>query len=227
MIYSSATATDPISLQRTRNPVYWKSACFPLRRLEDLAAARWSPQQEGASAPAATSRAGPSNADTLRHVGRLIDRVARRRLARATSQRQWFLGFRPRRDGDLPRENPARWQMALPPSDRYWAETRSSSRGTARRSCSLNSSARARPAGRPFLHAGVLIRPAQDCTTRYGARVVFNAVDVLTVDDYLERPVGVLGPEWAGPSALGAHTYTFAGGWEATDGLRRVPRWRS
>ena len=38
---------------------------------------------------------------------------------------------------------------------------------------------RARPAGRPFVHAGRLIRPSQDCTGRYGRRVIFNVVEEL------------------------------------------------
>src|SRR5262249_29546649 len=85
---------------------------------------------------------------------------------------------------------------------------------------------RARPAGRPFLHRDVLIRPAQDCTGGYGSRVVFNAVEVLTADDYRERPLGSLGPDWAPGRNICAHTYTFDGPWEATDGLALVPSLR-
>ncbi len=47
-LYRSSTATDPVSLQRTRNPVYWKSARFVLRRLEDLLAGRWNPKRQPA-----------------------------------------------------------------------------------------------------------------------------------------------------------------------------------
>jgi hypothetical protein len=83
---------------------------------------------------------------------------------------------------------------------------------------------RARPAGRPFMHRGRLIRPSQDCSERYGRRVVFNVVDVLTPEDYRERPAGVLGPDWAPIPNLAAHTYTFGGEWEATDGLRTFRR---
>ena len=83
---------------------------------------------------------------------------------------------------------------------------------------------RARSAGRPFVHDGVLIRPSQDCSARYGRRVVFNAVELLTPDEYRERPVGTLGPEWSPLRSLAAHTYTFDGEWEATDGLRTFPR---
>jgi hypothetical protein len=83
---------------------------------------------------------------------------------------------------------------------------------------------RARPAGRQFLHRGRLIRPSQDCSVRYGRRVVFNAVEILTPGDYRERPVGALEPDWAPFRNLAAHTYTFDGEWEATDGLRTFPR---
>ncbi|HEY7267381.1 MAG TPA: hypothetical protein VH501_06775 [Solirubrobacterales bacterium] len=84
----------------------------------------------------------------------------------------------------------------------------------------------ARPAGRPFLHRDALIRPAQDCAGRYGSRVVFNEVEVLTPDEYREKPVGSLGPSWAAGRNLCAHTYTFDGGFEATDGRRLVSRLR-
>lgn len=83
---------------------------------------------------------------------------------------------------------------------------------------------RARPAGRPFVHHDRLIRPSQDCTGCYGARTVFSEVEVLTPEDYRERPLGSLGPEWAGRPNRAAHTYTFDDGWEATDGLRTLRR---
>ena len=83
---------------------------------------------------------------------------------------------------------------------------------------------RARPAGRPFLHDGLLIRPAQNCSGRYGRQVVFSVVEQMDPDRYSERPDGSLGPEWAGRPNLAAHTYTFDGEWEATDGLRTFTR---
>ncbi|HEY6771844.1 MAG TPA: hypothetical protein VI035_05265, partial [Solirubrobacterales bacterium] len=77
VLYRSAIPTDPISLQRTRNAAYWKSARFVLRRLEDLAAGRWTPDVEPADHRARRGRA-PSNADAARHMARLAGRVARR-----------------------------------------------------------------------------------------------------------------------------------------------------
>jgi len=358
VLYRSWTATDPVSLQRTRNPVYWKSARLALRRLEDLAVGPWRPEQEPADDRPDRHPPPPSNAETALHMARIAGRVARRRLRRAAFRRQWFLGLR-RRGDNLPHEDSRPWQVVSPPTDRYWADpfvfesdgdtlvfveqVRFADRkgqlavgrlerdgelsafepilsaahhlsypyvlrdgeqafmipesGEARRvelwaatdfptgwaraavllegvravdasvirhgglywmwvnqsfdggrlddetflyfsdrlesgwtlhprNPVVSDARRARPAGRPFLHRDVLIRPAQDCTGGYGSRVVFNAVEVLTADDYRERPLGSLGPDWAPGRNIGAHTYTFDGPWEATDCLGLVPRLR-
>jgi hypothetical protein len=357
VLYRSWAATDPVSLQRTRNPVYWKSARFALRRLEDLAAGRWSPELEPPNNRPSPRRSPPSNADAVRHMAKITGRVARRRLRRAAFRRQWFLGLRRRRGDGLPQDDPNPWRVVSPPADRYWADpfvfesdgdtlvfieqvryadqkgelavgrlerdgelsplepilsaghhlsypyvlrddgqpfmipesgearrvelwaaadfptrwTRAAVllEGVAAVDASVlrhdglywmwvnqsfdggrlddetflyfsdrlesgwtphprnpvvSDARRARPAGRPFFHGEALIRPAQDCTEGYGSRVVFNAVELLTTEDYRERPVGSLGPDWAAGRNLGAHTYTFDGAWEATDCLGLVSR---
>jgi hypothetical protein len=347
----------PVSLQRARNPVYWKSARFVLRRLGDLAAGRWSPEQETADHRPSLRRTAPSNADTVRHVAKVAGRVARAGcdapllppvvpwLSAATADvlprgstpwhvvtppgdRDWADPFvfesdcetlvfveqirfadekgelavgRLERDGQLSALEPvlaAAHHLSYPYVFRdggdtfmipesseahrveLWAATdfptgwtrvtalledvravdasilrhgglywmwmnqsvdggrlddetflyfsdRLESGWTPHpRNPVVSDAGRARPAGRPFLHGEAIIRPAQDCTGGYGSRVVFNAVEVLTVDDYRERPVGSLGPNWAAGRNLGAHTYTFDGSWEATDGLRLVSRLR-
>jgi hypothetical protein len=358
-LYRSSTATDPVSLQRTRNPVYWKSARFILRRLEDLLAGRWNPERQPADPRQDRDGRAPSNADAARHMARVAARITRRRLRRAAFRRQWFLGLRRRRADTLPHENPTPWQVETPPADRYWADPfvfqrdgvthvffeqvrYADERGelvVARleeggelsapepvlraahhlsypyvfrdgaetfmipessearrvelwaatdfptgwtpvgvllegvvavdasvlchdglywmwvnegfeggrlddetflyfsdrldtgwtphpRNPVVSDARRARPAGRPFLHDDLMIRPAQDCSGRYGSRVVFNAVELLTPDDYREKPVGALGPDWAPGRNLGAHSYTFDGSWEATDCKRMVSRLR-
>ena len=358
VLYRSATSTDPISLRRTRNAAYWKSARFVLRRLEDLAAGRWAPDLELA-VPRGREGRVPSNADAFRHMARLAGRLTKRRLRSAAYRRQWFLGVRQRRADTLPHEDPSPWQVVSPPVDRQWADPfvferdgealiffeqlgygdtkgelavarlerdaelsdpepilraphhlsypyvfrdgadtfmipesgeaqrvelwaatdfptgwtpveallegvqavdasvlhhgglywmwvsqpfadgrlgdetflyvsdRLDSGWIAHPRNPVVSDARcARPAGRPFLHDGVVIRPAQDGTGGYGSRVVFNAVEVLTPDEYQERPVGLLDPSWAGGHNLCVHTYTFDGRFEATDGRRLVSRLR-
>jgi hypothetical protein len=81
----------------------------------------------------------------------------------------------------------------------------------------------ARPAGRLFCRDGVLIRPGQDCTRRYGEAVVWNRVDVLAPDDYAETAIGRLAPDWQ-PGLLGAHTFNSDDRHECVDWYRRVRR---
>ncbi len=80
-----------------------------------------------------------------------------------------------------------------------------------------------RPGGTPFIHQGNLCRPAQDCSTGYGAAVVFNRIDRLTPTEFSETPVSRLDPYLDRPHGL--HTVSAAGDFTLVDGLRR--RYRS
>ena len=357
VLYRSATPTDPISLQRTRNAAYWKSARFVLRRLEDLAAGRWAPDLELAVPQAREGRV-PSNADAFRHMARLAGRVTKRRLRSAAYRRQWFLGVRQRRADSLPHEDPSPWQVLSPPVDRQWADPFVFERdgealvffeqlgygdtkgelavarldrdaelsdpepilraphhlsypyvfrdgadtfmipesGEAQRvelwaatdfptgwtpveallegvqavdasvlhhdglywmwvsqpsPTAAWATRRFSTSATNWIPAGSLIRATRSYRMLaarsggqavppwrrrhptgpgrhgpYGSRVVFNAVEALTPDDYRERPVGLLDPSWAGGHNFSVHTYTFDGRFEATDGRRLVSRLR-
>ena len=83
----------------------------------------------------------------------------------------------------------------------------------------------ARPAGRPFLDGNDLIRPAQDCSTRYGRAVVFRRVRVMNTHEFAEETVATLAPTWT-TGLVGAHTYNADGCFEVVDGLRVIPRKR-
>lgn len=56
----------------------------------------------------------------------------------------------------------------------------------------------ARSGGTPFVHAGALYRPAQDCSRTYGGALVINRVDTLTPEAFREHTVVRLEPrpEW-------------------------------
>ncbi len=75
----------------------------------------------------------------------------------------------------------------------------------------------ARPAGKLFFHNGQLIRPSQNCSTRYGFGVSFNRVDTLTSCDYREVPVGNISAEWR-PGNLGTHTWNQNEDFQVVDG---------
>lgn len=78
----------------------------------------------------------------------------------------------------------------------------------------------ARPAGPPFRHDGHLIRPAQDCSRRYGGSLVFNRILTLTPDEFVEEQIARLDPDENGPYPAGLHTICGAGGTTVVDGAR-------
>jgi hypothetical protein len=76
---------------------------------------------------------------------------------------------------------------------------------------------RARPAGQLFFHNGQLIRPSQNCSTRYGAGVSLNRVDALSATDYREVPIGYISAEWHAGN-LGTHTLNQNDTFQVVDG---------
>ncbi len=88
-----------------------------------------------------------------------------------------------------------------------------------------------RPGGTPFLLGAKLYRPAQDCSTTYGAAVALNLVRVCTPSYYEEEPVAVLRPDRHGPFPHGLHTLSLDGSRILFDGKklffdpRRFSKW--
>ncbi len=76
----------------------------------------------------------------------------------------------------------------------------------------------ARGAGTPFVHEGVLYRPVQRCSPRYGAAVGIVRVDRLDPDGYAQTEVAVISPDPAGPFPDGLHTLSAVGGVTLVDG---------
>ena len=68
-----------------------------------------------------------------------------------------------------------------------------------------------RSAGTPFPHEGRLYRPAQDCTTRYGAAVVLNCVLRLDPDGFTEATAARIAPNRRSPFPHGTHTLSAWG----------------
>jgi hypothetical protein len=80
----------------------------------------------------------------------------------------------------------------------------------------------ARPGGTPFVHQGVLYRPAQDSSGTYGGGVVINRVTVLTPCEFEEEPAARVGPLPGSPYSDGLHTLSAADGITLIDGKRVV-----
>jgi hypothetical protein len=83
----------------------------------------------------------------------------------------------------------------------------------------------ARPGGAPFVHDGVLYRPTQDCSRRYGWRIVIQRVSSLTPSEFAEEPAAVLEASPDSPYPLGRHTLTPLGDVVLIDGHRAVFAW--
>lgn len=76
---------------------------------------------------------------------------------------------------------------------------------------------RSRGAGKLFRRGHSLIRPAQDCSLRYGYACQLNEIEVLTPSQYRERPLRRIEPDWA-PGLIGTHTINSDENFEVIDG---------
>lgn len=65
---------------------------------------------------------------------------------------------------------------------------------------------RARPAGKIFEHHGKIIRPAQDCSKRYGYAIKFHEIIELTTEKYEEVEIDQIVPLWD-KKIKGTHTF--------------------
>jgi hypothetical protein len=77
-----------------------------------------------------------------------------------------------------------------------------------------------RPGGTPFRSNGELYRPAQDCSTTYGGRIVINRVLKLTPTAFREEPVATVEPAAGWPYHDGLHTLARIGGATLIDAKR-------
>ena len=79
-----------------------------------------------------------------------------------------------------------------------------------------------RPAGPIIEEGGIWLRPAQDCSHRYGGGLVWCQITELSPETFREEVV----ERWLPPSGFrGLHTYSRGDGWEALDLQRRRWRW--
>jgi len=83
-----------------------------------------------------------------------------------------------------------------------------------------------RPAGTPFIVDGVLYRPAQDCSRRYGGAIAINRIVELSDWRFREETVLTLGPAPGSAWPDGVHTINSLDGVTVVDGLRVEKRGR-
>jgi hypothetical protein len=78
---------------------------------------------------------------------------------------------------------------------------------------------RARGGGHVFYRNGKLIRPAQDCSVRYGYALVFSEVLKLSPTEYEEKPIQTIFPDWM-RGIFATHTWSESENFEAIDATR-------
>lgn len=81
--------------------------------------------------------------------------------------------------------------------------------------------ASARGAGTPFAHDGALFRPAQDCSSSYGAAVTIQRVRALGPEEFEEDRAVSITPDPDGACPDGVHTLSAFGASTLVDGTRR------
>ena len=79
-----------------------------------------------------------------------------------------------------------------------------------------------RPGGKPFLHDGQLIRPAQDCSRTYGGALALMRVVRLSPTEFEEALIRVVEPNPGAPYSDGFHTAYPLGDRTLVDGKRRI-----
>ena len=77
----------------------------------------------------------------------------------------------------------------------------------------------ARPAGKVFVRDGIVYRPSQDCSGRYGNSFDINQVTDLTIEMYKEKTILKVRPDWD-RNLKGTHTFNSDGGFTIIDTYR-------
>lgn len=74
----------------------------------------------------------------------------------------------------------------------------------------------ARPAGKLFIKDEKIYRPSQDCSGRYGNSIDLNQILVLNCENYKEKRILKIKPDWE-KAFKGTHTYNFYKGFTIMD----------
>lgn len=80
-----------------------------------------------------------------------------------------------------------------------------------------------RPAGKIFKEGGSIYRPSQNCSVRYGYGFNLNEIIKLDDDDYIERIVTKVEPNWD-KEIIGTHTYNRSENLHIIDAIYRRRR---
>lgn len=128
VLYRGHSRTNFSSLYLNRNPIYWKTAEYAMRRLRDLHERGWEYIESLATynEPNTYSRGIYHSPDTMKmaaFLGRKVGRTVRGKLRAATGKvrPQWFVALRQRTEAHS-FDDVAGYKIVNPPADRFYAD---------------------------------------------------------------------------------------------------------
>ncbi|RZI40225.1 hypothetical protein EGT07_24390 [Herbaspirillum sp. HC18] len=124
VLQRSWSATDSISLGRSLNAAYWKSASFiprKLRELDRLGRAAFMERHERSAERLIAGNMEPDNGTVLRKLPALFGRKLLAKLRGRSHWQQWMLLYRSEKSGVHP-DDFANFRQLVPPDDRFWAD---------------------------------------------------------------------------------------------------------
>jgi len=84
-----------------------------------------------------------------------------------------------------------------------------------------------RPAGKPFMLEGKLLRPAQDCSVRSGRRICINQISKLSPAEFSESEYSIMNPAVGSEFPDGMHTFCVTDGAVIVDGKSECFIWQA
>ena len=84
-----------------------------------------------------------------------------------------------------------------------------------------------RPAGKPFVFDGKLLRPTQDCSERSGRRICINQINKLSPTEFKESEFTLLNQSSSSEYADGMHTFCVTEGAVIVDGKSECFIWQA
>lgn len=128
VIYRGHSTTDFTSLYRSRNPIYWKTAEFAMRRLRDLNSKGWDyieslPTYNETNTYKRRIYRTPNTLQMAVFLSRLLQRAIRAKILSRLhgGYTQWFIAIRKR----LPErkfDDTSDYSIVRPPRDRFYAD---------------------------------------------------------------------------------------------------------
>ena len=125
-LYSSYSATDPISWQRNQNNFYWKSASFIPRKLKELSERGEAEFFQNLQEKNQPIRFGaskycrlPGNGEFLRLLAKPLTGFIKRKITAKLFLDQWIILFQL---GDGVPTTFRNFERIIPPKDRFWAD---------------------------------------------------------------------------------------------------------